>query len=152
MGEKKVYNESLLSSPHICISRNVKHLTTENKKTMINTINSLPLFSPPNQDLIYEATSKKSHRYFLPYMKINLYMNIIIELEGLKWLIQSLFKCIVCPIKLKKSNNRKPKKHDSLLLFYSQSHKVEISECFKSHRLEFKGQSSNLKHVEKIDE
>ena len=35
---------------------------------------------------------------------------------------------------------------------YSVSHKVEISERFKSHRLEFKGQSSNLKHVEKIDE
>ena len=30
-------------------------------------------------------------------------------------------------------------------------HKVEISERFKSHRLELKGQSSNLKHVEKID-
>ena len=36
--------------------------------------------------------------------------------------------------------------------WYSVSHKVEISERFKSHRLEFKGQSSNLKHVEKIDE
>ena len=35
---------------------------------------------------------------------------------------------------------------------YSVSHKVEISERFKSHKLEFKGQSSNLKHVEKIDE
>ena len=34
---------------------------------------------------------------------------------------------------------------------YSAYHKVEISERFKSHRLEFKGQSSNLKHVEKID-
>ena len=32
------------------------------------------------------------------------------------------------------------------------SHKVEISERFKSQRLEIKGQSSNLKHVEKIDE
>ena len=30
--------------------------------------------------------------------------------------------------------------------------KVEISERFKGHRLEFKGQSSNLKHAEKIDE
>ena len=35
---------------------------------------------------------------------------------------------------------------------YSVSHKVKISERFKSHRLEFKGQSSNLKHVEKNDE
>ena len=35
---------------------------------------------------------------------------------------------------------------------YSVSHKVEMSERFKSHSLEFKGQSSNLKHVEKIDE
>ena len=37
-------------------------------------------------------------------------------------------------------------------IWISASHKVEISECFKSHWLEFKGQSSNLKHVEKIDE
>ena len=39
----------------------------------------------------------------------------------------------------------------SLILsrYYSASHKVEISERFKSHRYEFKGQSSNLKHVEK---
>ena len=36
--------------------------------------------------------------------------------------------------------------------YYSASHKVEISEHFKSHRLEFKGQRSNLKHVEKTDE
>ena len=35
---------------------------------------------------------------------------------------------------------------------YSVSHKVEISERFKSHRLEFKRQSSNLKNLEKIDE
>ena len=35
---------------------------------------------------------------------------------------------------------------------YSVSHKVEISERFKSHWNDFKGQSSNLKHVEKIDE
>ena len=35
---------------------------------------------------------------------------------------------------------------------YSVSHKVEISERFKSHRIEFKGQSSTLKHAEKIDE
>ena len=34
---------------------------------------------------------------------------------------------------------------------YSVSHKVEISERFKSLRLEFKGQNSNLKHVEKND-
>ena len=32
------------------------------------------------------------------------------------------------------------------------SHKVEISERFKSHRLALKGQSSNLKQVEKTDE
>ena len=36
------------------------------------------------------------------------------------------------------------------MYLYSVSHKVEISERFKSHRLEFKGQSSNLKHVEKL--
>ena len=36
--------------------------------------------------------------------------------------------------------------------YCSVSHKVEISERFKSHRLEFKGQRSILKHVEKIDE
>ena len=40
----------------------------------------------------------------------------------------------------------------SLVAMYSVSHKVEISERFKSHRLQFKGQSSNLKHAEKIDE
>ena len=34
----------------------------------------------------------------------------------------------------------------------SVSHKVEISERFKSHWTDFKGQSSNLKHVEKIDD
>ena len=32
---------------------------------------------------------------------------------------------------------------------YSVSHKVEINERFKSHWTDFKGQSSNLKHVEK---
>ena len=32
------------------------------------------------------------------------------------------------------------------------SHKVEISERFKSHWNDYKGQSSNLKHVKKIDE
>ena len=37
-------------------------------------------------------------------------------------------------------------------LLYSVSHKVEISERFKNHRLEFEGQSANLKHAEKIDE
>ena len=35
---------------------------------------------------------------------------------------------------------------------YSMSHKVEISQRFKSHRLEFNSQRSNLKHIEKIDE
>ena len=35
---------------------------------------------------------------------------------------------------------------------YCVSHKVEISERFKNLRLEFKGESSNLKHEEKIDE
>ena len=35
---------------------------------------------------------------------------------------------------------------------YSVSHKVEISERFESHRLELKGQSTNSKHAEKIDE
>ena len=34
---------------------------------------------------------------------------------------------------------------------YSVSHEVEIGKRFKSHRLEVKGQSSNLKHVEKND-
>ena len=33
---------------------------------------------------------------------------------------------------------------------YSVSHKVEMSERFKGHRTEFKGQNSNLKHVEKL--
>ena len=32
------------------------------------------------------------------------------------------------------------------------SHKVEVSERFKSHWTDFKSQSSDLKHVEKIDE
>ena len=36
--------------------------------------------------------------------------------------------------------------------FYNASHKVEISERFKNHKLEFKGQTSDLKHVKKIDE
>ena len=35
---------------------------------------------------------------------------------------------------------------------YRVSHKVELSERFKSHGFEFKGQSSNLKHEDKIDE
>ena len=38
---------------------------------------------------------------------------------------------------------------NELLNRYSVSHKVEISERFKSHRTEFKSRSSNLKHVEK---
>ena len=33
--------------------------------------------------------------------------------------------------------------------YYGVSHKVEINERFKSHWTDFKGQSSNLKHVEK---
>ena len=35
---------------------------------------------------------------------------------------------------------------------YSVSHKIKISERLKSEKLDFKGQSSNLKHVEKIDD
>ena len=38
------------------------------------------------------------------------------------------------------------------MIIYSVSHKIEISERFKSHKLEFKGQASSLKFVEKIDE
>ena len=35
-------------------------------------------------------------------------------------------------------------------LLYRVSHKVEINERFKSHKLEFVDQTSHLKHVEKL--
>ena len=55
------------------------------------------------------------------------------------WQINLNFEPLVC------------KTPERITRVISVSHKVKISERFKSHSLQFKGQGSNLKHVEKID-
>ena len=79
----------------------------------------------------------------------------LIKLQSYRTFERSKFKFKTCRFLAKHCPFACPELFErslELTLWYSVSHKVEISERFKGHKLEFKGQTSNLKHVEKIDD